>query len=309
MGKSLVLVFHKEENGPLFEKIILALKSKYSLVSAVELENLIKLEKIPDNICHISFDDGEKSFYNVVFPLLKKHLVPVSLFVSPEIISTGTNYWFQEIAGYDEKILKTMIARQLGISASSLHKYKAQSILKSLNVATIKKTVELYQLHTNCERKMPQNMNLSQLREVDVSGFVATGAHTLSHPVLKNEDDGSCFYEIKESIRGLEVLLGHTVSYFAYPNGRLGIDFGDREMNCLRENNISMGFSTALDHVYTRTNPLSIPRMGFARMGLSPNNPLVNFRLNAGKRWIDIKSVGKLPENEIRERIKNLLYP
>ena len=45
MAKSLVLVFHKEENGPLLEKIIIALKASYRLVLAAALEDLLLQKK------------------------------------------------------------------------------------------------------------------------------------------------------------------------------------------------------------------------------------------------------------------------
>ena len=78
--KSLVFNFHNEQDATLFEKIIVSLKAKYQLVSIGELERLLLQKKKPDNICHISFDDGERSFYNIIFPVLKKYDVPVSLF-------------------------------------------------------------------------------------------------------------------------------------------------------------------------------------------------------------------------------------
>ncbi|HMI78921.1 MAG TPA: hypothetical protein VK484_09005, partial [Ferruginibacter sp.] len=76
MGKSFVLIFHKEENGQLFEKIIIALKARYTLLSLEQLEELLISKKEIKNNCHISFDDGDRSFYNITFPLLKKHNIP-----------------------------------------------------------------------------------------------------------------------------------------------------------------------------------------------------------------------------------------
>ena len=307
MGKSLVLNFHKEENGQLFEKIIIVLKAKYSLVSTNELEQLLNENREVKNICHITFDDGVQSFYTTIFPLLKKYNVPVSLFVSPDIIKTNGNFWFQEMEGYDEKIIKNILSQLLNISVDKMKKYSSSSILKCLPFSKIKRVAELYRQQTNCGKKAPQNMNADQLREVEASGLVTIGAHTLNHPVLKNEDDNTSCYEITESIKRLEALLGHPVTYFAYPNGRPDIDFGEREMNCLRANKIVMAFSTELHHLNAKTNLLSIPRMGFARMGLSPSNPLIAFRLNLGTRWIDIKSIGKPSEKKIREQIGKLL--
>lgn len=307
MAKSLVLVFHKEENGPLFEKIIVALKARYNLVSAAQLEDLLLKKKELKNICHISFDDGYKSFYTVVFPILKKYYVPVSLFVSPEIIVSQKNYWFQEIEGYDEDQLKNILARQLNISYNSICKFSIMAIFKSLPANTIKHIIRQYQQQAGSNTKVSENINIDQVKEMAASGLVTVGAHTINHPVLANEEDAQCRYEIEESIKQLESILGHPVKYFAYPNGRPGFDFGEREISYLKENNITLAFSTELDHISVNSNPLSIPRMGFATMGLSPANLLIYFRLNAGKKWINIKEIGKPSEKEVRRKIKTII--
>ena len=307
MSKPLVLTFHKEEDGPLFEKIIIALKAGYRLVSIEQLEMLLLQKQSTKNICHISFDDGERSFYSTIFPLLIKHNVPVSLFISPDVVSFNTNYWFQEIEGWDEKILKSILAQHLNMRSDKLKEFPATSILKNLSFHNISAIIESYRQQTGSEKKAPQNMNTDELKTVDASGLVTVGAHTLNHPVLANENDDDCYYEISQSIKRLETLLGHPVKYFAYPNGRAGIDFGEREMTYLRENMVSIAFSSELGNLSSSTNVLSVPRMGFSRMGLEPSNPLIVYRLNLGKNWIDIKSIFKPSEKKFRQRIKKLL--
>lgn len=307
MGKSLVLLFHKEENGPLFEKIILALKRRYRLVSVHELELLITQKQDLKNICHISFDDGDISFYNVVFPVLKKHNVPVSLFISPDVISTNTNYWFQEVHDYDEKTVKQILSQQLNIPEDKLNHAPFKFIFKCLPIKKIENIIEIYQQQTQCSIKKPVNITLAQLKELAASDLVTLGAHTLKHPILKNENDADSRHEITASIKNLEALTGKPVTYFAFPNGIPVLDFGEREMNYLRENNITMAFSTELDNLSAEHNLLSMPRMGFARMGLDPSNPLIFLRLNLGKKWIDIKSVGRSTEKVVREKIMALL--
>lgn len=307
MGKSFVLLFHKEENGPLFEKIILALKRRYRLVSLEVLEQMITQKQELKNICHISFDDGDISFYNIVFPILKKHHVPVSLFISPDVISTNTNYWFQEVHDYDEKIVKKILSQQLNIPVGKINHAPFKFIFKCLPIKKIENIIEIYQEQTQCSTKKPVNITLSQLRELAASELVTLGAHTLKHPILKNETDADSRHEITASVKKLEALTGKPVTYFAFPNGIPGLDFGEREMNCLRENNITMAFSTELDNISAEHNLLSLPRMGFARMGLHPSNPLIFFRLNLGKNWIDVKSIGRSTEKEVREKIMALL--
>ncbi|MBN8698312.1 MAG: polysaccharide deacetylase family protein [Chitinophagales bacterium] len=307
MSKGIALIFHKEEDGNLFEQILLVLKAGYSLVTATELEQLLLQKKSTANTCHITFDDGLLSFYTVVFPLLKKHKVPASLFVSPEVISSRKNFWFQETEGYDETILKSIVSSELGLPVTKLGGFSSQQVLKCLPLKRINNIIASYRQQTGSEEKSPLNMNTDQLRELDASGLVTIGAHTINHPVLKNENDQDCFDEIDRSVKGLAEMLHHPVRYFAYPNGRPVLDFGERETNYLHKAGISMAFSTELDNLAGTKNILSVPRMGFPRMGLSVTNPLIKFRIGLGKKWIDIRSIGKPTEKEIRENLKKII--
>lgn len=307
MEKSLVLVFHKEDNGPLFEKIIIALKKRYHLVSIQELEQLLTQKKEIKGVCHISFDDGDISFYNAIFPVLQKYKVPASLFLSPDVICAKKNYWFQEVQDYDEKTVKQILTTQLNIPHDKINKIPFKIILKSQPIQVIEKVMEIYREKTQCGIKASENISLDQFREITSSGLVEVGAHTLRHPILKNENDTDCMHEITVSIKRLEAITGKPVKYFAYPNGLHGLDFGEREMNCLRHNNISMAFSTEIDTLSPQINLLSIPRISFDRMGLHPSNPLIFLRLNIGKKWTIIKSLLSSSEKGLRVKVSQIL--
>ena len=300
MSKGLVLNFHKEENSRQFEKIIVALKRKYKLVTAQELELIIETKKPLENICHLTFDDGEKSFYDIVFPLLKKHTVPVSLFVSPEIIVSRNNFWFQEVELFDQEAFKSFVVHKLSLPPEKVLAISLLSILKCLNIDKIKKLVVAFQKKIGSEDRSPQNMTVDQLLEVDRSGLITIGGHTLNHPILKNESDANSKSEIQTSITSLQNILGHSVKYFAFPNGVEGLDFGEREIGYLKGSNISLNFSTEFDHLSAALNKLKIPRMSFPQMlGLSPGHPLVTLRLSLGKKWRSFRSN---PPSEIEMR-------
>jgi len=57
-----------------------------------------------------------------------------------------------------------------------------------------------------------------QLLELDRDSLCTIGAHTVSHPMLRNMTNS--MYELIESKNKLEKLLGHSVDYMAYPFGR-----------------------------------------------------------------------------------------
>lgn len=303
MSKSFVFTFHQETNGALFEQVLLALKKRYRLVKADELEQLMKSGEALHNIAHISFDDGHRSFYDTVLPLLQKHTIPVSLFLSPYVVVSEKNFWFQEIADYDEVLLKKILARQLNLWEEELAPFPVMAICKSLPYGTIEAMIADYQQQTGVLPKPFLNMTREEVLAAAQTGLVTIGAHSMHHPVLASESDAACEREIVDSVKELEKMLNHPVRYFAYPNGRPGMDFSEREKNILRSAGISMAFSTELSALRPGTDMLSIPRTGFPRMGLPPQNPLIYFRLAMEKKWVDIKSVFRPSEREVRERI------
>jgi peptidoglycan/xylan/chitin deacetylase (PgdA/CDA1 family) len=132
-------------------------------------------------------------------------------------------------------------------------------------------------------------MNLDQLMELKKSGLVSIGAHTLHHPILKNEDDETTRNEIQQSVQELGDLLQERIKYFAYPNGFPGLDFGERELNFLKEAKIRLAFSTESKSFSLNDNPLSIPRRGITKGG----STFVFTKLAFGDYWDKIKIILK----------------
>ena len=285
MNNCLVLIFHREENAYIFENILIGLKKKYTLVSMQELEKIICEKKKVKNICHITFDDGEESFYRIVYPLLKKHSVPVTLFVSELIASSESNFWFQEIEEFSPIKFKEFIISKMSLTASKFKNITNSSILKCLHINKIKELISNFKLQENLKNSSFKNMSLNEILEVESSNLVTIGAHSQNHPILFNETNESSLFEITNSIKELEKILGHPIKYFAYPNGEEGLDFGEREVDILKKENISLAFSTEYDHLSYEMNKYKIPRMYFPQFaGLKSSNPILLTRLSIGKK-------------------------
>lgn len=307
MPRGLVLNFHRELDAASFEEKILAVKSKYRFVCLEELTDLIANKKSLKNICHISFDDGEISFYEIVYPILKKHSVPVSLFVSPKIIESTTNYWFQEIESFNDTSFRSFIASYIMTPIHFFSDCTTLSILKCFRINTIKKIIAEYLVMNPAEKGPNFNMNVSQLLEVEQSKLVTIGAHTLDHPILMNETNENSFFEIAESVVQLQKMLGHKVKHFAYPNGAEGYDFSDREVDFLNKAGISLSFTTDVDHLLNLSSIYKVPRIYYpTTLGLRANHPLLLFRMAMGHRWPVIRK-RTASEKEIRDKSRTIL--
>jgi peptidoglycan/xylan/chitin deacetylase (PgdA/CDA1 family) len=97
---SSVLVFHEITDGSWFDTLIARLKQRYRFVPLRALTECYAGGAALDHACHITVDDGDRSFYDVALPVLKKHAVPATLFVSPLMCRERKNFSFQEIRGY-----------------------------------------------------------------------------------------------------------------------------------------------------------------------------------------------------------------
>jgi len=152
----------------------------------------------------------------------------------------------------------------LNISFNSLMKYNIDTILKTRPIYQIYEIIKRYQEVTHTPNKVFQNMTVEKLKDVAKSGLVTIGAHTLNHPILRNEDDVNSKYEIDGSICELANLLKKEIKYFAYPNGIPILDFSEREKLYLRNSGIQLAFTSESKKVSSIDNPMCIPRIAIS---------------------------------------------
>jgi peptidoglycan/xylan/chitin deacetylase (PgdA/CDA1 family) len=298
-----IINFHDITDGILFERVIAILMSKYKLVSIVDIGNFYYKNIDLRNSCHLTFDDGDKTFYEIAYPILKKHNIPASIFVSPHVCKEKVNYWFQEIEEYDIVELKKIICENYPYEFSDFKKYSIFSILKCFKIAQIWNIIELYQKKFDVTPKEFLNIDVDHLKQIDSEGLVTIGAHTMNHPILANEDDQTSQEEITKSFLGLEEILGHEINYFAFPNGIPKYDFGAREVETLKSINCKIAFSCPHKNITKYDNPLVISRYNLSLDNLS----YIKLKLFLGEYWDMMKNLLFKGEIHARIELKNKL--
>lgn len=241
--KNLVLTFHNVTDAIWFEKTIQLIGRFFAYGTLGQLyDRLISgRDNTPRNMCFITFDDGERSVYEVVYPIIKRQNVPIAMFVSPwNIREGGGAFWFQRmrvLAPHDMESMKTL----------SLEEMMAR----------------INQLDPQGRSNTNVNINMQMFEELYASGLVTFGAHTQHHPILANESDAVAEQEMVDSIKQLSDVLGLPVRYFAYPNGSTK-DFSRREIKILQESGIHMAFST-INGYADNTDLFRIKRVGITK--------------------------------------------
>lgn len=296
-----VLAFHEVPDGPWFDDLVQWLQSQYRLLPAEYVSELYSGSGIR-NACHITVDDGHRSFYDVVFPVLKRHRVPATLFVSPSVCAERTNFWFQELQGCDERAVRAAAAVVLNVPPMALAPFSTTSICKAMPLCDIESI--LRRCRTAGHQSRQQNVTVEELRAIAKAGMVTIGAHTLSHPILKNERDDRSEEEIVRSVGDLSSLLGRDVKYFAYPNGLPDIDFSEREEAYLAAAGVELAFSTESRGVRASDMRYRVPRIQ-----ISPNERIgrIRTKLRFAGAWNVVKKLRPRGEYAERQRLNRLL--
>ena len=255
-----VINFHEVYDVKWFEDIIIYLKNNKKIISCDDLyshlDNQVKLKES----YLLTVDDGHKSFYDNIFPVIKKHKVPIALFASPKICKEKENFWWQEIENFDNTLFKKIFSDIINIPGTVLNEMGVISIIKSIKIEEVLEAISRYQKIAKVNNKPFQNMTVDNLLELKKTGLVTIGAHTMNHPILHNEDNDVSKYEIEESINELSNILNEEIKYFAYPNGIPKIDYSDREMKYVKSKGIKISFSTKFKKVTRADNLMEIPR-------------------------------------------------
>jgi len=301
MNYSIVVVFHEIHSSVWFKEALMHLGKRYKFVNAAQLyENIHST-----GLCHITFDDGHRSFFKNAYPILYELQIPATLFVSPKIIVEKTNYWFQTVRKLNNNNFHQYVCNNVSYRFSNpITDFSVYSILKSIPIKIIMEIIKNYESENRIEEEPYMNITIEQLIELNNSGLVEIGSHTNNHPILTNESDNDSEWEIKDSIESLGKLIGKDISYFAYPNGQPGLDFGVRELNILKETSIKIAFSTDSRKIKGDINNFMIPRIGISK----GNNFYIDNKIRFAEHWDRIRNVShKNTEDKERKCIKAML--
>jgi len=279
-----VLTFHVVKDSSWWLNTVIYIKKRFNLISIDDIDAYYYSGKKLKNSCHITFDDGHKSIYEQVFPLVKKYKIPISVYVSPKVVVEGNNYWFQEVEEFErDKVLDILEKMDIGYNGKIKQKSLIE-IFKLLTINDIHKVIREYQKSYNITQKQSQNITIDQMLEMQESGFVTFGAHTVNHPILPNETDEQSEYEIRTSIQWLSDLTNRKVIYWAFPNG----DCTKRELKYLDNYGIRLAFTAKNGTRFHKNgNPLLIPRTGFTY----GNKNYLFIKMLFGKHWNKVRAI------------------
>lgn len=298
-----ILSFHRISAATYFERIIEFLSNNFSIVDISQINDFVNGQLKLANACCITFDDGEYSFYEKAFPILRRYNIPATLFLSPRVFESRFRYWFQILSSCEKDMFLKFLAKNvLYCDYEAIRSFNPFSILKTFRINEMYQILKSYSDVSDLDFLFGKNIGVNEFNELAKSGLISFGTHTLNHPILKNEADDVKRTEISKSIELLERMHSGSGMYFSYPNGRPDLDFDENDIDILKEQDVALAVTNFPGLLTKNTNRYLVPRISMTDTNLFKDILKIKLLKNG------IVRSGKGYLTEIRERKSILKY-
>ena len=223
------------------------IKRGYQFLTPYELYDYLK-GKMPERKKYVwmSFDDGRKSNYEDVFPILKKYKIPAAIFVATKGIEDGF-FWFD----------KAFANRKSPY-------YKEIQELWDMPNEQRARIVEKLQIHSAVRR----TMTVRELKEMTDSGLVFWGNHTDDHVMSDHCTEEELRREILTCQKKMRAWTGQDCDFvYSYPNGNRD----ERSEQLVKAMGFGMATTTEMQRIFPDTDCYRIPRMEFKDVCIEEN--------------------------------------
>jgi len=196
-----ILIYHRID-PELFENHIDFLERRFTIISLRDVLEVYSSglgKKLLQNCMVITFDDGWNTNYQLL-PVLKRHNVQITIFLSVGLINTNRKLWnfvVKDIDGAENDNLKKIP-----------NKEKDRILL------------EKYGHFPEKEYEQRSMLNIREINEM--KPYVDFQSHGMFHNVLPMCSEKELVDEIVESKRVLSNLLNTEIYALAYPYNRVG---------------------------------------------------------------------------------------
>ena len=252
-----------------FESHMAYLARSYRVLTIEELVERLPHGRVPRNAIAITFDDGYRDNLTQAAPILARHGLPATVFLTTGLIGTSEIAWFDRLALAFKSTSVSTIQAPWGDRISLLDTparlaalERALGHFKRLPEDEFDRQLDalLIELAVNDE---PWSKGL-MLDWDDVQALIglgfSTGAHTVQHPILSRVSLERARREIESSRAAIAAACGTSPRAFAYPNGQPD-DYTGAVQRLVRE----AGFTCALTTRFglnTRHTPVYELRRG-----------------------------------------------
>ena len=200
----------------------------------------------------ITFDDGWCDNASEVFPLVRKHKAPITIFIVARRIGSVLPFWPEQTAA--------VLGPGLDIAAVIERLKRLPSSERKCFISRITQDDK----DTTSFKEVDRTMSWEQIEELQAGGVVF-GSHSSTHEILTRIPLTQAEEEIGSSRELIEQRLGSACQSFAYPNG----DSSPETRMLVAQAGYKRAFENQTPGLWTKkTNPFAIPRVNICEFHL-----------------------------------------
>ena len=224
----------------------------YDIVALDEMHRRFIDEDFRTPFVSFTLDDGYADNYVHAFPVFRKHRVPFTIYMCTGLMDGSADPWWstlEEIVLQQQRLEVTLDGeRQVFSAESTREKYRAfdsiywplRRMPLSTQLATMRDLKEAYLGSPDARTSGAEYLSDAMIAEMQASGLLTIGAHTVNHHALSKLSDEQLRDEMSRGRDDLERRTGVRPTHFAYPYGDAG-SAGRREFDMAEQ----LGFLTA----------------------------------------------------------------
>ncbi len=273
-----------------FEEQMAYLRARYSPADLESAVTRLYDRTLPAYAAAVTFDDGFHNNLSNALPVLKRHSVPATIYVTTSFIdgrnrSDGliwTDYVYALLLATDRS---TIDLTDYEVGSFVLTDRRSRLTAKEAICGALKRLPDaerqqaLTALAHRCGNGVrPEDaavfapMSWDEVRQIAREPLIAIGAHTVEHPILTRLPRDRMIEEISTSQTVIQTETGCLPALFAYPNGTKD-DFNDEIKEVVAER-----YSCAVSTV-EGLNDAATDRYELRRIGIGADMPLWEFKL------------------------------
>lgn len=268
-------IFTEEVTTARFEKQMLLLKHNFNVLSLSCAIERLKLGTLPARSICITFDDGYADNVTQALPILLQHKLSATFFIATAYLNGGRMFNDTVI-----EAIRNCSHSQIDLTPIGLGRHDISS--PPAKVAAINKILHQvkYLHHREREYTVTQlsemitdtplannlMMTSNQLKSLYKAGM-EIGGHTAHHPIIANLEESIVRKEIMEGKEFLESIVGEKIRFFAYPNGKPGIDFLPNQTSIVQDLGFEAAVSTKPGSATKSSDIYQLPRFAPWRPG------------------------------------------
>ncbi len=232
--------------------------------------------RLPPRAVCITFDDGYRDNHDMALPLLQKHGLTATFYVTSGLLNGGVMF--------HDTLIETVRHAPTGPLDLGLRDVPQVTLgdipSRVAALATLVRQIKYLdpsqreglseRLLAALGRRAPRHLMMddAHVRAMARAGM-SVGGHTSQHRILARVDEATAWDEISGNAQALANLTGQRPTSFAYPNGKPGTDYGPAHVDMVRR----AGFVNAVS-THTGVGTSTAPRFELPRFVLNESNPV-----------------------------------